>query len=151
MRKCGKVEYVLKLQPLYVEPALIHHCVGVVVNLGNEHWVALKAISGKILLFDSLKNKPKLLQEAEYLVYVSKRRAAYPIAWAVAIGVTGEAVSSSPAENAGPVMPLAVQAAMPCSSMEVEMPPQADDGMEASEFAGDAAALASETERRGLE
>ena len=45
MRKAGKVEYVLQLRPLYVEPARIHHCVGAIVNIDDQHWVALKAVS----------------------------------------------------------------------------------------------------------
>ena len=151
MRKAGKVEYDLKLQPLYVDPVLIHRCVGALVNLDDEHWVALKAISGKIWLLDSLKKKPRLLQEGEYLAYVNKRRAAYPIYWAEDMGLPGESISGSPGENAGPALPLLTQAATTHDSMEVEMAPQADDDVEASCFAGGIAVSTSTGASTGAE
>ena len=101
MRTVGKVEYVMRLQPLYVSPSDIHSCTGAVVNIDNKHWVALKAVSGEVWFFDSQLRGPSKMTQAEYMKFVEKRRAAYPIFWAEDM-----TVSSSASRGDSPALPL---------------------------------------------
>ena len=104
MRKQGKVEYVMSLEPLHKSPAMIHSCVGAIVNVDNIHWVALKSIAGKIWLLDSQKN-PRQLSEDEYKEFARTRKGAYPIHWAVDMS---KPISDSQASSSheSPVLPL---------------------------------------------
>ena len=105
MRHAGKVEFVMALRPLYAAPLEIHACVGAVVNVENEHWVALKAVSGDVWFLDSQELRPSKMTKDEYVKFIDKRRAAYPIYWAE------QMAASSSAPNCGdsPVLPLASQ------------------------------------------
>ena len=114
LRKAGKVQYVMQLRPLYVAPSHLHTCVGAIVNIDDKHWVALKAVSGEIWLLDS-QRKPRKLEEEEYIAYVNKRRATYPIAWAEDMATVstnaGPSLSSlsslDDATASSPLLPLA--------------------------------------------
>jgi len=48
MTKHSKILYVLELEPLHVEPEKIHNVIGALVNLNNEHWIALRSVAGQI-------------------------------------------------------------------------------------------------------
>ena len=78
----GVMRYQMNLATLRAEPALIHHCLGVVVNVasvGGGHWVALRSIAGTIWRHDSLKRIPERLTNAAYEAYLLRHPAAYPI------------------------------------------------------------------------
>lgn len=79
MRVAGKIEFVLSLEPLHVNPNALCACVGAVVNIGNRHWVALRRIGGQVWRLDSQASLPQRLTEAEYMTFVSKHRSAFPI------------------------------------------------------------------------
>ena len=78
MQKKGRVEYEVKLNALYNHLHLIYISLGAIVNINNEHWVALKSIGDVIWLLDSEKQPMEITYE-EYSNYVHKHRAAYPI------------------------------------------------------------------------
>jgi len=108
LKRRGRVEYVMQLQPLHVNPCQIHSSLGAIVNLDNKHWVALKVLSGTIWLLDSTQ-MPKPLSDGEYEAFVRKRRAAFPIVWADDMGAeeTGTSAPSQEAATESPLLPLA--------------------------------------------
>lgn len=68
-------------QPLHVNPKRLFDptVAGALVNLDNEHWVALKVVDDVIWLLDSQKQRPVSISHAELLHYVRRYRDAYPI------------------------------------------------------------------------
>ena len=104
MRHAGHVEYVMSLQPLYISPLEIHACVGAIVNKDNEHWVALKSVSGEVWYLDSLEHRPRKMPKEEYAKFIDTRRAAYPIYWAEQMVASSSAPSCD-----SPLLPLAGQ------------------------------------------
>ena len=94
----------MSLQPLYVSPLEIHACVGAVVNKDNEHWVALKSVSGEVWCLDSLE-RPRKMPKDEYAKFIETRRAAYPIYLAEQM----TASSGAPSFGDSPLLPLASQ------------------------------------------
>ena len=76
MRKAGRVEYVLELKSLYLQPEIIHTCIGAIVNLRSEHWVALRSFAGQIWFLDSQERSPIKLTHEDYVAYVNKHKAA---------------------------------------------------------------------------
>ena len=133
MRKAGKVEYVMQLQPLYVEPARLHSCVGAIVNVDDAHWVCLKAVSGDVWLLDS-QQKPKQLTEAEYHAFLRLRKAAYPIYWAEDMGTSGASLGTSAHSGEtveSPLLPLASQ------DVIIDSPATLESYNPASIFAGE--------------
>ena len=79
MRHSGRVEYQLSLQPLHVNPSILHSSVGAVVNIHNTHWVALRSVEGKVWFLDGQELAPKLLTETEYKTFIREHKEAYPI------------------------------------------------------------------------
>ena len=78
----GVMRYQLNLQPISEDPTLIHHCLGVVMNIPSGHgghWVALRSIAGEIWRHDSLRRYPVRLSNTAYLAYLHENPAAYPI------------------------------------------------------------------------
>ena len=107
MAKAGKIQYVFDLQPLCETPHEIHACIGALVNIGNTHWIALKAVSGKIWHLDSQK-LPRQLDEASYRTFLEKHKAAYKIHIAEDIGATlSTSVGPSLSLSSGDSLPIA--------------------------------------------
>ena len=79
LRRGAPIEYVLTLEVLKREPHLIHHCVGVVVNQPNTHWVALRSIEGSVWLIDSNAPAPRLLSLDQYIAFINRYVDAFPI------------------------------------------------------------------------
>ena len=102
MHKKGRIEHVLELKALYLHPHLIHICIGAIVNIDNKHWCALRSIGGQIWRLDSLNKHPEKLTQNEYIAFVNKRRAAYPIMMAENMASS----SSASHENSSPVLPM---------------------------------------------
>ena len=78
----GLVRYQMNLQPISEDPALIHHCLGAVVNVANNdggHWEALRSIGGTIWRHDARKRFPERLANETYLAYLLAHPTAYPI------------------------------------------------------------------------
>ena len=108
MRKAGRIEYVLELKSLYLQPEIIHMCVGAIVNLRSEHWVALRSVAGQIWFLDSVAPSPRPLSHEDYLAYVNKHKGAYPIKFAENIGSALTSRSSLDDSPGGsPVLPVA--------------------------------------------
>ncbi len=76
MRNAGRIEFVLELKSLYLQPEIIHTCIGAIVNLRSEHWVALRSVAGQIWFLDSLERSPIKLSHEDYVAYVNKHKAA---------------------------------------------------------------------------
>ena len=72
LRRAGRVEYVMSLEPLHVKPERLHSASGAVVNVGGSHWVALRSIGGQIWRLDSLAGAPQSLSAREYTSFVSR-------------------------------------------------------------------------------
>ncbi len=107
MRKANRIEYTLELKSLYLQPEIIHTCVGAIVNLRSEHWVALRSIAGQIWFLDSLERSPRKLSREGYIAYVNKHKAAYPIIFAERIGFASTSKSSLDDSLGGsPVLPV---------------------------------------------
>ena len=113
MQKKGRIEHVLELRPLYLDPQLIHICSGAIVNIDNQHWIAIRSIGGQIWKLDSLSKYPEKLAQNEYISLVNKRRASYPIMMAENMAA---ATSSVPRENSSPVLPMVDTQETACSS-----------------------------------
>ena len=79
VRRHDRQLYQMSLEPIGVQPYRIHHCLGVVVNEDNRHWVALRSIEGTIWKHDSIKDAPEPLSNAAYLKYLAEHPDAYPI------------------------------------------------------------------------
>ena len=79
MRASGGIEFVMSLEPLHKNPDALKSCVGAVVNVNNNHWVALRRVASQVWLLDSQEPLPQRLTEAEYKQYVKKHRGAFPI------------------------------------------------------------------------
>ena len=99
MNKTGRIEYVLELEPLYMDPAKLHRAVGALVNVEQRHWVALRSLGGKIWLLDSEKGQAGVLSNDQYIAYVWKNRDAFPIHWATDMK-SAKKVSDSQASTA---------------------------------------------------
>ena len=78
MRNSGRIEYVISLEPLHVNPAIIRGCVGAVVNIRNRHWVALRYDDG-VWLLDSQEHVPQSMSDAEYKAFIRRHRNAFPL------------------------------------------------------------------------
>ena len=72
MQHAGKIEYTMSLEPLSEKPDIIRECVGVVVNVHNKHWVALRYHSGTTWLLDSQEQVSQMLSETEYKMFIRK-------------------------------------------------------------------------------
>jgi len=72
LRKAGRVEFVMKLEPLHVCPERLHSAIGAVVNVGGSHWVALRSIGGQVWRLDSQAGAPQPLSAGEYKSFASK-------------------------------------------------------------------------------
>jgi predicted phosphatase len=80
MLKRERVEHIMSLQPLYVNPNELKDSLGAVVNINGEHWVALRWLRNSVWLLDSLKT-PQRLTWSQYENYISEHHhpEAYPI------------------------------------------------------------------------
>ena len=107
MRKKGKIEWVLELKPLHKHPELIHTSLGAVCNISNNHWVALKCVAGQIWLLDSLR-MPAPLTQNEYVAFINKRKASYPIRLADCMKMqeTQPMSQSSSSSACSPLLPM---------------------------------------------
>ena len=81
MNRVGKVEYCLSLASLREKPELLRTegTVGAIMNINNEHWVALRCISAQIWYLDSQLARPRKLSEKDYIKRVRKSKGAYCI------------------------------------------------------------------------
>jgi len=79
MRRVGRVEYIMSLQQLSVNPSILRSCVGAVVNVCNRHWVALRYDAGVIWLLDSQEHRPQALSETEYKAFILKHKNSLPL------------------------------------------------------------------------
>jgi hypothetical protein len=77
MRREGRVEFDMRIQPLSTRPHMLHAARGAVVNIEGRHWVALRSVAGQVWLLDSLLSEPQPLQD--YEAFVRKHKHAYPI------------------------------------------------------------------------
>jgi hypothetical protein len=100
MRQFGNVRYVMDIKPLIVDPNIIHTSLGAIVNIDNNHWVAIRSIGGKIMLFDSKDKIPRQYSQNDYVAFINKRRAAYPIR---------AADNMSQSTNDSPILPFMSQ------------------------------------------
>ena len=126
MRKAGRIEYVLELKSLYLQPEIIHTCIGAIVNVRSEHWVALRSFAGQIWFLDSLERSPRKLSQEDYVAYVNKHKAAYPITFAENIGFASTSRSSLDDSLGGsPVLPML--GSQDACTKEDSVVPAADD------------------------
>ena len=72
LHEAGRVEFVMKLEPLHLHPERIHSAIGAVVNVGGSHWVALRSIGGQVWRLDSQAGAPQPLSAGEYKSFASK-------------------------------------------------------------------------------
>ena len=72
LRRVGRVEHVMTLEPLHVSPERLHDAAGAVVNVGGTHWVALRSVKGQVVRLDSQAGAPQPLNGGEYKSFVSK-------------------------------------------------------------------------------
>ena len=75
----GHVEYVLKLEPLRFNAEALQSSVGAVVNINNDHWVALKWVDDQVWRLDSLKPRPIPMTWQSYVSYIWEHKDAYRI------------------------------------------------------------------------
>ena len=68
LRRSGSMEYVMSFEPLHLKPERLHCAVGAVVNVGGNHWVALRSVKGQVLQIDSQGGDPRPLTSVEYRV-----------------------------------------------------------------------------------
>ncbi len=116
MSRAGKILYVLELKELYTEPERIHNVIGALVNLSNDHWVALRSVAGQIWCLDSLEDQPSKWSFDQYKGFIKHHKAAFPIRHAddmraeaqPSAGSAGSAGSA--ADGSSPVLPLVSQA-----------------------------------------
>jgi hypothetical protein len=81
MAKRDRVDYVLSLEPLCVNPSSIRSSVGAIVNVDNRHWVALRWVQGSVWLLDSM-DEPRQLTWNGYVYFVRLNRNAFRIDYA---------------------------------------------------------------------
>ena len=120
MSKLGRVEHVMQLEPLHVNPDALRGSLGGVVNKRNEHWVALRWCKETVWLLDSMEPRPQSLTWSEYVDFVNRHKDAYRIEMAPAATSSGErrgAVAggqpgSRDARGAGPSVLRMVQGAL---------------------------------------
>ena len=79
MRRQGREMYRMDIAPLHTRPYAIHTCLGAVVNIRGEHWVALRGSGGEVWLLDSARPGPEILDAAAYDAFVSEHAAAFCI------------------------------------------------------------------------
>ena len=84
MSKLGRVEHVMHLEPLHVNPDALRGSLGAVVNIRNAHWVALRWCKETVWLLDSMAPSPRSLTWREYLDFVNRHKDAYRIEMAPA-------------------------------------------------------------------
>ena len=77
--RLGRVQHIMQLEPLFVNPVAIQSSIGAVVNIGNIHWVALRWVHGSVWLLDSLEQRPVPKKWCEYLAFIDKHRDAYRV------------------------------------------------------------------------
>ena len=96
MKKAGKVEYKLGLEPLHKNPDRIYSpsVIGAIVNKQNVHWVAIRFIEGKLFLLDSQRGRPIMMSERDYRYFVKKHEYAYCLELADDMSLPSGAVES---------------------------------------------------------
>jgi len=113
MKKAGRVEYKLGLEPLHKNPDRIFSpsVMGAIVNKQNIHWVAIRFIEGKLYLLDSQRGRPILMSEREYRHFVKTHVGSFCIERAEDMSASSASSSSGPASSldntASPLLPLA--------------------------------------------
>ena len=125
MHKNNRVEYVVKLQPLHVNPDRIYSSsvVGAFVNVENWHWVALRYVEGKLYLLDSLRGRPIAMSEREYRVYVKKHPHSYCIERAQDMSLSASSASTehlAPGTSASPLLPFLADSSGEAASANAE-------------------------------
>ena len=50
MSRLGRVEYVMFLEPLHVNPFALRSATGALVNVADRHWVALRWLGEQVWL-----------------------------------------------------------------------------------------------------
>jgi hypothetical protein len=81
MAKRDRVDYVLSLEPLCVNPSAIRSSVGAIVNIANKHWVALRFVQGSVWLLDS-QDEPRQLKWDAFVYFIRLHRDAFRIDYA---------------------------------------------------------------------
>ncbi len=79
IRREGRIEYIMSLEPLHANPYALHTSVGAVVNKDNVHWIALRSLDGQVWCLDSQKDMPYKCSEAGYLRIIRRHKDAYRI------------------------------------------------------------------------
>jgi hypothetical protein len=77
--KQGRVNYVLQLRPLHVDPDVLRVSIGAVVNIRNVHWVALRFIEGQVWYINSESAAPRKMTWSAYVAFVGRHKGAFPI------------------------------------------------------------------------
>ena len=75
----GRVEHIMHLEPLRENPDALRTSIGAVVNIRNEHWVALRWLRDAVWLLDSVRSRPIRLAWPMYLAFLAEHPAAYRI------------------------------------------------------------------------
>ncbi len=74
--------------------------------------MALRSFAGQIWFLDSLERSPRKLSQEDYVAYVNKHKAAYPIKFAENVGFASTSMSSLDDSPGGsPVLPVAASQA----------------------------------------
>ena len=84
MRKHGRVQHIMRLEPLHVNPASLRTSLGAVANIENVHWVALRWLDGRVWLLDSQEPWPVSFTWLDYLDFIGKHKDVYRIEFAPA-------------------------------------------------------------------
>ena len=82
LRHRGRVEYIMSLEPLHVNPEAIVSAVGAIVCIGHRHWVALRYVDGKIWFLDSQEAHPKIYSWTTYATFIKENLGAFYIDFA---------------------------------------------------------------------
>ena len=71
----------MSLDSLQKKPALLRaeQTLGAIMNINNQHWVALRCVSGQIWYLDSQLDNPQVLSEEDYVKRVRKSKGGYCI------------------------------------------------------------------------
>ena len=93
MERAGRVTHLMVEQPLSVDPAVIYHSEGAIVNVANWHWVALRWDGRRLWLIDSMAPRAQLLSHDSYLAYLVANPHAYAIHRAPEVGAEGRAAA----------------------------------------------------------
>ena len=75
----GRVEHLMRLTPLRVNPQAVRASIGAVVNIRNVHWVALRWVHNTVWLLDGQEPGPVPLTWPQYLTLIREHPDAYPI------------------------------------------------------------------------